>query len=286
MTAKVQHMEHKSEAHSGHEGHGHGGHDHAAMFRDKFWLTLALSVPVVFFSDMFQMLLGYSAPAFPGSQLIPPVLGTIIFFYGGAPFLTGGIDEARRRQPGMMLLIALAITVAFLASLATEFGAFDLDFWWELAALIAIMLLGHWQEMKAIGQASSALAALAELLPHDAERISDGRVETIPTSELKEGDLVLVRSGARIPADGRVIEGSADVDESMLTGESRPVSKTIEDRVTAGTVPTDSALRIEVDAVGADTAMAGIQRLVQQAQSPPSRGPAPPDGTGPFLFYV
>src|SRR5918992_3596122 len=209
MTAKVQHMEHKSEAHSGHEGHGHGGHDHAAMFRDKFWLTLALTIPVVFFSEMFQMLLGYSAPAFPGSQLIPPVLGTIIFFYGGWPFLSGGIDEARRRQPGMMLLIALAITVAFLASLATEFGAFDLDFWWELAALIAIMLLGHWQEMKAVGQASSALEALAQLLPDEAERVTDSGVEVVPVTEVRERDVLLVRPGGRIPADGEVIEGSA-----------------------------------------------------------------------------
>lgn len=200
----------------GHEGHGgHGDHSHhdPAQFRDRFWVTLALTVPVVFFSDMFQELLGYAAPHFPGSTWVSPVLGTVIFVYGGWPFLTGAVTEARSRQPGMMLLIGLAIAVAFVASLATEFGAFDLDFWWELAALIAIMLLGHWQEMKAIGQASNALAALAELLPDDAERVTDQGVETVSISELREGDVVLVRSGARIPADGHVVEGTADVDE-------------------------------------------------------------------------
>jgi Cu2+-exporting ATPase len=249
-------------------------------------VTLALTIPVVFFSPMFQDLLGYAAPRFPGSTWIPPVLGTVIFVYGGWPFLRGAYDEARARQPGMMLLIGLAITVAFSASLATEFGAFELDFWWELAALIAIMLLGHWQEMKAIGQASNALAALAELLPDEAERLIDGRVESVPISALREGDLVLVRSGGRIPADGHVVEGSAAVDESMLTGESRPVSKAPGDRVTAGTVATDSALRIQVDAVGENTALAGIQRLVEQAQSSRSRAQALADRAAALLFYI
>ena len=193
------------------------------MFRDRFWLTVALAAPVVYFSEMFQTLLGYQAPAFSGSQLIPPLLGTVIFVYGGWPFLQGAVSEARERRPGMMLLIGLAITVAFVASLATELGAFDLDFWWELAALIAIMLLGHWQEMKAVAQASSALEALAELLPDEAERVIDSGTETVSVSRLAEGDVVLVRPGARVPADGVVIEGDIEVDESMLTGESRPV---------------------------------------------------------------
>jgi Cu2+-exporting ATPase len=256
------------------------------MFRDRFWVTLALTVPVVFFSEMFQDLLGYRAPDFPGSAWIPPLLGTGIFLYGGSPFLKGAVDEARSRQPGMMLLIGLAITVAFGASLATEFGAFDLDFWWELAALIAIMLLGHWQEMKAIGQASNALAALAELLPDEAERVTDEGAETVSISELRERDLVLVRSGGRIPADGRVVQGSADVDESMLTGESRPVSKAEGDPVTAGTVATDSALRVEVEAIGENTALAGIQRLVEQAQASRSRAQALADRAAALLFYI
>lgn len=269
--------------HNGHRDHSH--HD-PAQFRDRFWITLALTLPVVFFSRMFQELLDYTAPDFTGSTLISPILGTVIFVYGGWPFITGAIQEARSRRPGMMLLIGLAISVAFVASLATEFGAVDLDFWWELAALIAIMLLGHWQEMKAIGQASNALEALAELLPDDAERVSDGQVETVPISALREGDVVLVRSGARIPADGHVVEGTAAVDESMLTGESRPVSKTEGDRVTAGTVATDSALRVEVDAVGDDTALAGIQRLVEEAQSSRSRAQALADRAAALLFYV
>jgi P-type Cu2+ transporter len=276
-------------AHDRHQGHaGHADHSHhdPAQFRDRFWITLALTVPVVYFSHMFQELLGYTAPHFTGSTWISPVLGTFIFVYGGWPFLTGAIQEARARQPGMMLLIGLAITVAFAASIATEFGVFDLDFWWELAALIAIMLLGHWQEMKAIGQASNALAALAELLPDDAERVTPTGTETVAISELREGDVVLVRSGARIPADGHVVEGVAAVDESMLTGESRPVTKGEGERVTAGTVATDSALRIAVDAVGDNTALAGIQRLVEQAQSSRSRAQALADRAAALLFYV
>jgi Cu2+-exporting ATPase len=277
------------DAHSGghgHGGHGHGGHgDHAAMFRDRFWITLALTIPVVVLSQMFQELLGYTIE-FTGSQYIPPVLGSIVFVYGGWPFLQGAYQEARDRQPGMMLLIGLAITVAFAASIATEFGAFDLDFWWELAALIAIMLLGHWQEMKAIGQASGALEALAQLLPDEAERVTDSGIETIAVSDLGEGDVVLVRPGARVPADGAVIEGDADVDESMLTGESRPVGKSQGDKVIAGTVVTDSALRVRVDAVGEQTALAGIQRLVEQAQSSRSRAQALADRAAALLFYV
>ncbi|HEU4489185.1 MAG TPA: heavy metal translocating P-type ATPase, partial [Actinomycetota bacterium] len=163
---------------------------HIAQFRDRFWLSLALTVPVVYFSEMFQMLLDYRAPSWPGSGLVPAVLGTVILLYGGAPFLSGGYHEARRRRPGMMLLIALAITVAYGASVATELGAFDLDFWWELAALITIMLLGHWQEMKAIGQASGALQALAALLPDMAERIVGSSIETLPVVNLALGDLV------------------------------------------------------------------------------------------------
>ena len=263
----------------------HAGHD-PQMFRDRFWLTLALTVPVVYFSHMFQELLGYSAPNFPGSTWVAPVLGTIIFVYGGSPFLVGAYHEVRSLRPGMMLLIGLAITVAFVASLATEFGTFDLDFWWELAALIAIMLLGHWQEMKAIGQASNALAALAELLPDEAERVTATGVEVVAISALEEGDVVLVRSGARIPADGRVTEGRADVDESMLTGESRPVRKGDGDRVTAGTVALDSAVRVEVEAVGDNTALAGIQRLVAQAQDSRSRAQALADRAAALLFYV
>jgi len=271
-----------------HSTHGHGGDhgDHAAMFRDRFWLSLALTVPVVYFSEMFQMLLGYGALSFPGSVSIPPVLGTVIFLYGGAPFLRGGLEEAKERQPGMMLLIALAISVAFVASVATEFGLFNLDFWWELGALITIMLLGHWQEMKAIGQASGALEALTELLPDEADRVTDGGIETVPVTELRKGDVVLVRPGARVPADGEVIEGEAELDESMVTGESRPVARSVGAKVVAGTVATDSSIRVRIEAVGEDTALAGIRRLVEEAQESRSRAQVLADRAAALLFYA
>jgi Cu2+-exporting ATPase len=272
---------------AGQGGHGHGGHgDHAALFRDKFWWSLLLAVPVVGFSQMFADLLGYMPPE--STSWIPPVLGTAIFFYGGWPFLTGAWSELKSRQPGMMLLITLAISVAFVASGATTLGIGDvnLDFWWELALLIVIMLLGHWLEMRALGQASSALDALAALLPDSAERVGpDGAVEPVGLDELAAGDLVLVRSGGRVPADGVVTDGEADVDESMITGESRAVTKRPGDRVVAGTVATDSALRVRVSAVGEGTALAGIRRLVEQAQQSRSRAQALADRAAALLFY-
>jgi Cu2+-exporting ATPase len=263
----------------------HAGHS-VAMFRDRFWLTLVLALPVVYFSTMFQELLGYRAPSFPGSELVPALLGSVIFVYGGAPFLRGGLTELRARRPGMMLLIALAISVAYIASVATELGLVELDFWWELAALIAVMLLGHWLEMRAIGQAGRALEALAELLPDEAERVTEQGTETVTIAELRPGDIVLVRPGARVPADGVVVSGSADVDESMLTGESRPVAKGDGDRVVAGSVATDSAIRVRVEAVGEDTALAGIRRLVEEAQRSRSRAQALADRAAALLFYV
>ncbi|MCB1006176.1 MAG: HAD-IC family P-type ATPase, partial [Acidimicrobiales bacterium] len=264
----------------------HEGHDPEA-FRRKFWLSLALTVPVIVWSEMVQEWLGYTAPDLPGSSLIAPVLGTVVFVYGGQPFLVGAYREIRRRQPGMMLLIAMAITVAFAASLASSLGWFDLEFWWELAALITIMLLGHWQEMKAIGQARGALDALAELLPDDAERVGpDGEVRSVPASELEVGDVVLVRPGGRVPADGEVVDGRAEVDESMITGESRPVGRGVGDTVVAGTVSTDSSIRVEVRALGDDTALAGIQRLVAEAQGSHSRAQVLADQFAAALFYV
>ena len=256
------------------------------MFRDRFWLSLALTIPIIFYSPMIQEWFGYTAPAFPGSEWVGPVLGTVIFIYGGMPFMRGAAQEVRDRQPGMMLLIGMAITVAYLASLATTIGWFDLDFWWELAALITIMLLGHWMEMRAIGQARGALAALAELLPDEAERIIDGEPETVPISSLAVGDLVLVRPGARVPADGVITTGGAEMDESMVTGESKPVPKGIGENVVAGTVATDSAIRVEVTAVGDETALAGIQRLVAEAQLSRSRAQVLADRAAALLFYV
>ncbi|MFK3980676.1 heavy metal translocating P-type ATPase [Micromonospora sp. NPDC050397] len=272
--------------HGGHQGHDkHAGHDPEA-FRRKFWLSLALTVPIVVTSHMVMEWFGYRLD-FPGMSWVGPVLGTAVFFYGGWPFLVGGIREIRDRAPGMMLLISMAITVAYVASVATSAGAFDLDFWWELAALVTIMLLGHWQEMKAIGQARGALSALAALLPDDAERIDgDGRVTRVPVPDLRVDDLVLVRSGARVPADGRIVDGRAELDESMITGESRPVRREVGDRVVAGTVATDSAIRVRVAAVGEDTALAGIQRLVAQAQASSGRAQVLADRFAALLFYV
>jgi Cu2+-exporting ATPase len=252
------------------------------MFRQKFWLSLALTVPVVLTSEMVMDWFGYSLD-FPGVDRVGPVLGSVVFLYGGWPFLVGGVREVRDRAPGMMLLISMAITVAYVASIATAAGAFDLDFWWELAALVTIMLLGHWQEMKAIGQAQGALSALAALLPDEAELVGGERV---PISDLKPGDVVLVRSGGRVPADGRITDGAAELDESMITGESRPVPREPGDRVVAGTVATDSAIRVRVDAVGEDTALAGIQRLVAQAQASAGRAQVLADRFAAMLFYV
>ncbi|MFW6010037.1 MAG: heavy metal translocating P-type ATPase, partial [Actinomycetota bacterium] len=266
----------------------HGEHgDHAAVFRERFWLSLVLAIPVVVWAPLIQEWFGYSAPTFPGSELIAPVLGTVILAYGGWPFLTGGWQEARDRSPGMMLLIALAISVAYLASLATSLGLFDREVWWELALLIVIMLLGHWLEMRAIGQARGALAALAELLPDEADRVTeDGGTEQVAVDDLAVGDVVLVRPGARVPADGDIVSGSADVDESMITGESNPVPREEGDRVVAGTVVSDSSLRIEVAATGDDTTLAGIERMVAEAQASSSRTQKLADRAAALLFYV
>ncbi len=271
-----------------HDDHGpHGGHrDHAGVFRRRFWWSLLLTVPIVATSHMVMTWLGYDLD-FRGVSLVGPVLGSVVYFWAGWPFLTGGVREARDRRPGMMLLIAMAITVAYGASLANWAGWFEMEFWWELAALITIMLLGHWQEMKALGQAQDALGALAALLPDEADRVRDGgEIETVPLDQLAEGDIVLVRSGGRVPADGHIVDGSAELDEAMITGESRPVSKEIGDRVVAGTVSIDSAIRVQLDAIGDGTLLAGIQRLVAEAQQSRSRAQALADRAAALLFYV
>ncbi|MEU8897432.1 heavy metal translocating P-type ATPase [Nocardia sp. NPDC048505] len=273
-TGTVQHHEHA----------GHG--DHVAMFRRLFWVMLLLAIPVVLADPMFADLVGYTVPR--GLRWVSPALGTVMFGWGGRPFLTGAASEIRSRRPGMMLLIALAITVAFAASWGATLGllSHELDYWWELALLIVIMLLGHWIEMRSLGQAASALESLAALLPDDAERLEpDGSTATVHLAELRTGDLVMVRPGARVPADGTVESGSAEVDESMITGESRPVRRAAGDRVVAGTVSTDSALRVRITAVGDDTALAGIQRLVAEAQNSTSRAQVLADRAAGWLFW-
>ncbi|EFK55269.1 copper-translocating P-type ATPase [Corynebacterium genitalium ATCC 33030] len=290
---EMNHTEHANHTdHSGHEDHQvhnhgeHAGHS-TAMFRQRFWWSLLLSVPIVIFSPMVADLLGYDLPEFPGSSWIPPVLGTVIFVYGGSPFLKGGWKELKSRQPGMMLLIAMAITVAFVASWVTTLGVggFDLDFWWELALLVTIMLLGHWLEMRALGSASSALDALAALLPDEAEKIVDGQAHTVAISELSVDDVVLVRAGARVPADGTIIDGAAEFDEAMITGESRPVFHETGAKVVAGTVATDNTVRVRVEATGGDTALAGIQNMVADAQSSSSQAQALADRAAALLFW-
>ncbi len=269
----------------------HGGHDRheghsVAMFRDRFWLSLLMTIPVVIWSPDVEEWLGYQAPTFPGSDLIPAVLGTAVFLYGGLVFLRGGLSEIRDRQPGMMLLISLAITVSFVTSLAASFGLFEVEVWWELASLITIMLLGHWLEMRSIAQARGALSALAELLPDTAERVTDAGTEEVPLSAIAEGDVVLVRPGARVPADGVVTEGTADVDESMITGESAAVTKEPGSTVVAGTVAAGGSLRVRVTATGDATALSGIMRLVAAAQASGSRAQALADRAAALLFYV
>ncbi|WP_425483521.1 copper-translocating P-type ATPase [Flexivirga aerilata] len=280
----------EASGHAGHGGHAgsssHAGHgDHVAQFRRLFWIMLLVAIPVVGCSAMFADLVGYSLPA--GLDWVSPVLGSAMYVWGGSPFLTGAVSEIRARQPGMMLLIGLAISVAFFASWGASLGVLhhELDFWWELALLIVIMLLGHWIEMRSLAQTTSALDTLAALLPDEAERVEGDQVVTVAPSQLRVGDVVVIRPGGRVPADGRVVQGSASVDESMLTGESRPVRRSAGDPVVAGTVATDSGLRVEVTAIGDDTALAGIQQLVADAQASSSRAQRLADRAAALLFW-
>jgi Cu2+-exporting ATPase len=249
----------------------HAGHS-VNMFRDRFLLSLILTIPVVIYSDLFRLVFGSSAPAFPYSDLIAPLFSAAIFFYGGVVFLKSAWGELKARLPGMMTLIALAISVAFLYSLATLLFPLGEPLFWEMATLITIMLLGHWIEMRAVSSASGALKELAKLLPDIAELLNpQGLAETVPVAELKVGDLVLVRPGAKVPADGEITEGETSVNESMITGESMPVAKKVGDPVIAGTVNGVSPIKVRVSKIGENTALAGIMRLVAQAQASRSR---------------
>jgi len=263
--------------HDGHGGHDDGGHDKheghsVAMFRDKFWWSLALTIPTLIWGELLQRWLGYTAPVFPGSEYVPPVFGTAVFLYGGWVFIQGAIRELKDRLPGMMTLISLAISVAFLFSLAVTLGFPGSPLWWELATLVTIMLLGHWIEMRSISQASGALKELAKLMPSSALRVTEGDdTEEVPLEELVDGEVVLVRPGDSVPADGTVVKGESSVNESMITGESRPVAKAEGDEVIGGTVNQAGSLRVEVTGTGDNTALAGIMRLVEEAQQSKSR---------------
>ena len=263
----------------------HSGHEE--MFRRRFWISLVLSIPVIIFSEFIQDVFNYTAPVFPGSEWVTPILSVIVFAYGGVPFLSMARTEAENREPGMMMLISLAITVAFVYSLVSLALPGTTPFFWELVTLIDIMLLGHWMEMRSVRQASGALDELAKLMPDTAERITDdGDVKEVPVVDLTGGDIVLVRPGASVPADGEVVEGDSSVDESMITGESRPVDKKPGSEVVAGTVNQDGSLRVQVTTTGDETTLAGIMRLVDEAQQSKSRTQLLADRAAGWLFYI
>ncbi|NHU86360.1 cadmium-translocating P-type ATPase [Kocuria sp. JC486] len=285
------HAGHDYVGHAGHGGHDHadhGGHgDHVGQFRRLFWIMLVIAIPVVGFNDMFAHLIGYPLPDAEWVRWVSPILGTIMYVWGGWPFLTGGLGEIRSRKPGMMLLIALAITVAFLASWGASLHllSHELNFWWELALLVVIMLLGHWIEMRSLAQTTSALDSLAALLPDEAEKVDGENIVKVAPADLAVGDVVVVRPGASVPADGKIVDGSASMDESMVTGESKTVRRETGEQVVAGTIATDSGLRVEVTATGEDTALAGIQKLVSDAQASSSRAQRIADTAAAWLFW-
>ncbi len=276
-------MQGTTASHNDHAGHDkHAGHS-PDMFRDRFWLSLILTIPVVLYSHMVQEWLGFSMPEFLGSTWIPFVLGSIIFFYGGTVFLKSAWGELKARQPGMMTLISLAILAAYIYSVATTFFISGTEFFWELATLIVVMLFGHWMEMRSVSNAQGALKELAKLLPDTAE-LADGKY--VAVSELKVGDIVLVRPGAKIPADGEVVEGESDVNESMITGESKSVEKMISNEVIAGTVNGSGSLKVRVTKIGESTALAGIMRLVAEAQNSQSRAQILADRAAFYLTII
>jgi len=264
------HHDEKAHAEHGDAHNGHGDHDHHSpeTFRDRFWLSLALTLPILYLSEDIQRWFGYEAITFPGAEWVGPVFGTVLFFYGGWPFLQGFVHEMRARQPGMMTLISMAITVAYGYSLAVTLGAPGMELYWELSTLIVIMLLGHWIEMASVEGASKALEHLAELVPNEARLLlDDGSTETVPVHELSEGDRILIRPGDQIPADGDVVDGASSVNEAFLTGESKPVPKEEGDEVVAGGVNGEGALTVEVKRTGGETTLSQVQRLVEEAQS-------------------
>ncbi|MDY7021072.1 MAG: copper-translocating P-type ATPase [Cyanobacteriota bacterium] len=277
--------ENNHQNHSSHEGHGkHAGHN-PGMFKQRFFVSLVLTLPILYFSAQLQSWLGYEAISFPGSNWINPILGIILYFYGGWPFLKGAWHEFQSKI-GMMTLIALAITVAFIYSLAVSLGLQGKPFYWELATLIDIMLLGHWVEMASVQGASQALEELSSLVPHQAHRMQNGQVEDVPVNEIQVDDIILIRPGEQISNDGEVIEGNTSVDESFLTGESKPVSKQVGDEVVAGSVNTEGSVQVRVTRVGDDTAISQIMRLVEEAQSSRSRYQALADQVAYWLTIV
>ncbi|MEP6987059.1 MAG: copper-translocating P-type ATPase [Chloroflexota bacterium] len=257
------------------------------MFRNRFWVSLVLTIPILLFSPMIQEWFGFSMPEFTGSNLIGPGFAIAIFLYGGLPFLQMALPEIQSRKPGMMTLISLAITVAFAYSLFAIFAIPGSGFFWEMATLIDIMLLGHWFEMRSVRQASGALNELATLMPDTAERVHEnGSTEKVSVTDLSKDDVLLVRPGSSVPTDGEIIEGHSELNEAMITGESQPLAKSEGDKVIGGTINGDGSLRIRVTATGDETALAGIMRLVEEAQGSKSSTQILADRAAGWLFYV
>jgi len=290
-------MSHDHAAHHDHvvrdHEHDHASHyhsPHGANFRLLFWICLGLTIPALVFSTGLQEILGVPGPRFPGSAYVSAAFGTAVFLIGGRVFLSGAVGELRARIPGMMTLISLALLVAFGYSVAVLLGFPGMDFWWELATLVTIILLGHWIEMRAISGARDALGELAKLLPDEAEMLhghgAAQHVMTVPLARLSVGDLVMVRPGSRVPADGEVVDGESQLDESLLTGESVPVAAAVGSAVVAGSVNGSGALTVRVTRVGDDTALADIARLVADAQASRSGAQLLADRAAALLFYV
>lgn len=295
MSTENNHQDHggqiakdNHETHDDHENHGgidHSGHEE--LFRKKFWISLILSIPVLVLSETIQGWLGYSIPKFPLSEWIVPVFSIIIFYVGGLPFFRMAKDEFKQKQPGMMTLISMALAVAFLYSIAATIFNLEDSFYWELVTLIDVMLLGHWIEMRSVRQASGALQELSRLMPDMADLVGEnGEISSVKVSRLKKGDVVLIRPGASAPADGVIIEGESKMDESMITGESKPVTKKPGDKIVSGTINGDGSLRVEISAVGDETTLAGIMRLVAEAQKSKSRTQILADKAAGWLFYI
>ena len=290
--SKMDHskMKHKGGDHSGHNpGHGEHGHDHHKMmiadFRKRFWVTLVLTIPILFFSPMIQDFFGYEF-LLPGNPYILFALSTIVYFYGGWPFLKGFWSEIKKGAPGMMTLISMAISVAYFYSTATVFGLRGEDFFWELSTLIAIMLLGHWIEMKSVLGASKALQLLVSMMPAEAHRVKDDTIEDIPLEDLLKDDVILVKPGEKVPADGIIVDGSSYLNESMLTGESKPVKKDENDKVIGGSVNGNSTLKVKVEHTGKDSYLNKVIKMVEEAQKTKSKMQNLSDRAAKWLTYI
>ncbi|WP_373892953.1 heavy metal translocating P-type ATPase [Virgibacillus sp. CBA3643] len=281
------HGSHGGHDHGGHGGHGH--HDHGDMigdFKKRFYISLIITIPILALSPMIQDFIGVDW-RFTGDMFILFALSTVVFFYGGWPFITGGISELKDKNPGMMTLIALAITIAYGYSTMVVFGWEGSQLFWELATLVDIMLLGHWIEMRSVMGASNALEQLVKLMPNEAHRLDDNdQVQDVPLSELKNNDRVLIKPGEKIPVDGTIIDGSSAIDESMLTGESVPVEKNKGDEVIGGSINKEGSLTVKVEKTGEDSYLSQVITMVKEAQESKSRTQDLTNRAAKWLFYL